>query len=109
MQFERIATVVFWKVLDSSNKMRLKQKFTNETFQGIIGYIPNLMNFWGIFWVFFGNLWELFGNSLENSLGFIELLKHGHFWTNYLYSVVSIKRTGSLNYFEVFYHPVRSY
>ena len=25
------------------------------------------------------------------------------------YSVVSIKRTGSLNYFEVFFHPVRSY
>ena len=25
------------------------------------------------------------------------------------YSVVSIKRTGSLNYFEVFYHPVRTY
>ena len=26
-----------------------------------------------------------------------------------VYSVVSIKRTGSLNYFEVFFHPVRSY
>ena len=25
------------------------------------------------------------------------------------FSLVSIKRTGSLNYFEVFFHPVRSY
>ena len=34
-----------------------------------------------------------------------QLIVHTYFLKHITYSVVSIKRTGSLNYFEVFYHP----
>ena len=50
-----------------------------------------------------------FDSSPAASLGwYITLEQCNIFWTA-IYSVVSIKRTGSLNYFEVFFHHVRSY